>query len=170
MPKIVDHNAYRLKIVDGAVNVFRRLGYAGVGMREMAKELGMSKSALYHYYPSKESLFLACSAQVAKIVPDNCLPPIKAILKFSQDWETFFPGEVRIILDYIGNRNPEEVRKDEAITITTKGMVESFAPIVGTERVTQVLSVVFGFLLLRYFNGGINDWDELEVMLEKLIY
>lgn len=97
------------------------------------------------------------------------MPPIQAILKYTKDWETLFPGEFRIILDYIGNRNPDEVRKDEAITIATNGMIEGFAPIVGIERVTQVLSVVFGFLILRYFNGGISDWDELEGMLEKLL-
>ena len=33
-------------------------------MRGVAQHLGVSKSALYHYFPTKEALFLACTQQV----------------------------------------------------------------------------------------------------------
>ena len=33
-------------------------------MRKVAAYLGLSKSALYHYFPTKEHLFLACTRQV----------------------------------------------------------------------------------------------------------
>lgn len=57
MPKIVDHDAYRAAIVDAAVQSFVVHGYGGLGMRDLARQLGISKSALYHYFPSKEALF-----------------------------------------------------------------------------------------------------------------
>ena len=57
MPKIVDHDAYRRTIIETAVQLFVTQGYSGLGMRELAGALGISKSALYHYYPSKEALF-----------------------------------------------------------------------------------------------------------------
>ena len=57
MPKIVDHDAYRRTIIEAAVQLFVTQGYSGLGMRELAGALGISKSALYHYYPSKEALF-----------------------------------------------------------------------------------------------------------------
>lgn len=57
MPKIVDHDAYRRQIVETAMQLFVAQGYAGLGLRELASALGISKSALYHYYPSKEALF-----------------------------------------------------------------------------------------------------------------
>lgn len=169
MPKIVDHDAYREDIANRAVEVFRRRGYAGVGMRDMAKELGMSKSALYHYYPSKKALFLACSARVAQISLQPEAAPIQALMKFAQDWESVFPGEVRIILDYISTRDPEDVRKDEAIAIATRGFRDGLSPVVDPNRVDQVLAAVFGFLLMRYFSGGENDWLELEEMLGRIL-
>lgn len=57
MPKLVDHEAYRLSIIQQALPLFVRHGYAGVGMRDLAQQFGISKSALYHYFPTKESLF-----------------------------------------------------------------------------------------------------------------
>jgi AcrR family transcriptional regulator len=57
MPKIVDHDAYRGQIVERAIQLFVAQGYGGLGLRELAATLGISKSALYHYYPSKEALF-----------------------------------------------------------------------------------------------------------------
>ena len=61
MPKIVDHDAYREELVAQAVKYFSDHGYAGASMRKIADHLGVSKSAIYHYFPSKADLFLACT-------------------------------------------------------------------------------------------------------------
>ncbi len=39
-------------------NVFKKYGYDKTTMNEIARETGLSKSALYYYYESKEDLFL----------------------------------------------------------------------------------------------------------------
>lgn len=169
MPKIVDHEAYRDELATRAVEVFRRRGYAGIGMREMAKELGMSKSALYHYFPSKEALFLACSAKVADVSPDRSLAPVDALVHLAREWEGVFPGEMRIMLDYIGERSGEEVRHDEAIERSLEGFEKGLASIVEAKLVPQILTAVFGFLLLRYVNGQSTPWTELEALLAAII-
>ena len=64
MPKIVDHEAHSVDLARRAVRYFSDHGYAGTSMRKVAAYLGLSKSALYHYFPTKESLFLACTRQV----------------------------------------------------------------------------------------------------------
>lgn len=43
-------------VLTRAIEVFNRQGYDGTSMSELAGELGLSKSALYHHVPSKESL------------------------------------------------------------------------------------------------------------------
>jgi AcrR family transcriptional regulator len=39
-----------------AVEVFNRQGYDGTSMNDLARELGVGKSALYHHVPGKEAL------------------------------------------------------------------------------------------------------------------
>jgi AcrR family transcriptional regulator len=47
------------EILAASAIVFARRGYDATDLEEIAKELGVSKAALYYYYPSKESLFFA---------------------------------------------------------------------------------------------------------------
>jgi AcrR family transcriptional regulator len=46
-------------IVEAAASVFLEMGYEGASMNEVAKRSGGSKTTLYSYFPSKESLFEA---------------------------------------------------------------------------------------------------------------
>jgi AcrR family transcriptional regulator len=43
-------------VVAGAVEVFNERGYAGARMEDVARHLGISKSAIYHHVSSKEEL------------------------------------------------------------------------------------------------------------------
>jgi len=42
-----------------AIELFNRQGYDGTSIGDLAKELGLSKSAIYHHVPSKEHLLSA---------------------------------------------------------------------------------------------------------------
>ncbi len=52
--------ARRTAILRGAAGVFRRKGFYGAGMREIAEGLSMAPGALYYYFESKEDLLYAC--------------------------------------------------------------------------------------------------------------
>ena len=49
----------REKILDTAESLYARFGFAGVGMRAVADSVGVSKSALFHHFPSKRELWAA---------------------------------------------------------------------------------------------------------------
>lgn len=49
----------RNKIIEVAEPLFAQLGFAGVGMRELADRVGLSKSALFHHFPTKIALYVA---------------------------------------------------------------------------------------------------------------
>ncbi|HTO70494.1 MAG TPA: TetR/AcrR family transcriptional regulator [Myxococcota bacterium] len=49
----------RAKIVETAEGLFARFGFAGVGMRAVADSVGVSKSALFHHFPTKRALWAA---------------------------------------------------------------------------------------------------------------
>jgi TetR/AcrR family transcriptional regulator, mexJK operon transcriptional repressor len=49
----------RMRFFEAAMKVFPRKGYAATTLLDIAKEAGVSSSALYQYFRSKEDLFLA---------------------------------------------------------------------------------------------------------------
>ncbi|TVR00365.1 MAG: TetR/AcrR family transcriptional regulator [Deltaproteobacteria bacterium] len=65
MPKIVDHEAYRKELLGKAFTLFAAQGYARVTMRAMARALGVSTGTLYHYFDTKEAIFLGVVRHVA---------------------------------------------------------------------------------------------------------
>lgn len=46
-------------VIRRAIEVFNRRGYDGTSMGDLAKELGLTKSAIYHHVPSKSHLLAA---------------------------------------------------------------------------------------------------------------
>jgi len=56
-------------------HLFARKGYHTTSMREIARELGMDKSSLYHYFKSKEELLF----KLANDAIDDCLTTLEQI-------------------------------------------------------------------------------------------
>jgi TetR/AcrR family transcriptional regulator len=55
----------RTRLLNAAVHVFDRKGYAGASVREVAELAGVTKPALYYHFGSKEGLLLAVLRQAA---------------------------------------------------------------------------------------------------------
>ncbi len=70
MPKIVDHKKRREEIALKATGIFLEYGYKNVGMRQLCDLLEMSKSAVYHYYKSKDELFKAATEAMVNFDAD----------------------------------------------------------------------------------------------------
>ncbi|WP_456286159.1 TetR/AcrR family transcriptional regulator [Microbacterium sp. JZ70] len=51
--------ARRERILADATTLFSREGYGDTSLRDIAERVGVSKSALYHHFPSKDALLLA---------------------------------------------------------------------------------------------------------------
>jgi AcrR family transcriptional regulator len=56
----------RRQLLDRAVELFAEHGYDELSMARIAKEAGISKPLLYHYFPGKRQLFEAALAQAAE--------------------------------------------------------------------------------------------------------
>lgn len=50
----------RTEILHAALRAFRRNGYHGTTLDDIARQLGIRKTALYHYFPDKEAILYAC--------------------------------------------------------------------------------------------------------------
>jgi len=61
----------RDKILDVAEALFARRGHAGVGLREVAESAGLSKSALFHHFRSKDQLYFEVHLRVARQIRER---------------------------------------------------------------------------------------------------
>ena len=61
MPKVSEAHleARREQILDGARRAFARHGYHGATVTKLEQEIGLSRGAIFNYYPDKWALFLA---------------------------------------------------------------------------------------------------------------
>lgn len=59
------------EILEQAAKVFARRGFAGTGMGEVAKELGLTRTALYHYFTSKEDLLEQLVSGITRETADS---------------------------------------------------------------------------------------------------
>lgn len=56
-PKIIDHDEHRDELARRSWPAFARSGYERITTRELARAIGISAGALYHYFPTKQALF-----------------------------------------------------------------------------------------------------------------
>jgi TetR/AcrR family transcriptional regulator, transcriptional repressor of aconitase len=169
MPKIIDHDAYRDELAHRAMEVFRQHGYNGVGMRGIAEELGISKSALYHYFPGKQELFIACARRVGSLEIKEVHDPIEALVATTSALENDFEGELRVLLDYLGGRSAADIREDRAVAASTESIRAHIESIVGKERSDAALTCVYGIVLRRWLDGKATPLQHLRELLARLL-
>ena len=76
--KIPGDKATREKIFDAAVDLFAERGYDRTSVRDIAGAVGITESAVYRHYPSKESILEAIFAYVENQVYSP-LPPVPGV-------------------------------------------------------------------------------------------
>jgi AcrR family transcriptional regulator len=74
----------RRQLLDLGAELFAKHSYAELSMAKIAREAGISKALLYHYFPSKQDYFVATLQQGAEEIarrtqPDPDLPPLEAL-------------------------------------------------------------------------------------------
>jgi AcrR family transcriptional regulator len=101
----------RRRLLELGAELFARHPYEQLSMRRIAREAGISKALLYHYFPSKERFFAATLSQAAEEVarrtePDPELAPDEALaasLDAFLGWvEENGPAYERLIRDAAG--------------------------------------------------------------------
>ena len=58
-------NLIREHLLDKAAQLFVQRGYANTRIQDIAEEMGLSRSSLYHYFQSKDEVLLALTEEIA---------------------------------------------------------------------------------------------------------
>jgi len=80
----LDVDERRRRLLELGADLFARFSYDELSMARIAREAGISKALLYHYFPSKQAYFVATLEQAAAELaettqPDPSLQPVEQL-------------------------------------------------------------------------------------------
>jgi AcrR family transcriptional regulator len=158
----LDVDERRRQLLDAGLRVFTERSYDTVSMSDIAKEAGISKGLLYHYFSSKQDLFratleVAAAELYEQVRPDDSLPiqeQMAATLGAYLDWiEANTDSYVRILED--AGRVPEARDLMTNVREQTAHMIAAGATGTGDPPRTLV-SAALGWLW--FLDGVCLDW------------
>jgi AcrR family transcriptional regulator len=105
----LDVDERRSQLLALGTRLFAEHSYEDVSMARIAREAGISKALLYHYFPSKEEFFRAALGEAAaelaqRTAPDESLPPLDQIR-----------AATRAFVTWIGERGQAYARLLESV-------------------------------------------------------
>jgi AcrR family transcriptional regulator len=112
----------REEILHAALRAFRDKGYHATTLDDIADHLGVRKTALYHYFPDKETILYECHRE--------SLSEIKRLLKEARDFDSARERLAHVIREHV-----------RVMTDTLEGSPLAFeVPALSGRRQTQVIS------------------------------
>ncbi|MET0683689.1 MAG: TetR/AcrR family transcriptional regulator [Solirubrobacteraceae bacterium] len=160
----LDVDERRRRLLEQGAELFSRHAYADLSMAAIAREAGISKALLYHYFPSKQAFFVATleqqAAELAAHVDDvdPALPPpaqLAAALDAFLGWvEEHAEGYGKLL---VGAATHPEVRElvEGVRQQTAERILAGIAP---DPAPPAVRAAVHGWLW--FMDGVLADWLE----------
>ena len=183
MPKtsVAAKEARRTQILDAAVRCFARRGYYATTIEDLVAETGLSRGALYLYYPSKEAIYLAISerwscgleeAIRARLTPD--LSPaaiLRLVIEVNGEQVQAEADACRVLMEgwNLGNQIPvlaERAKKQQARSVSALSQLLRAGMAAGEFRTdmeveTQariLMATLHGLMVQWHRQPGNVDW------------
>ena len=167
MPKIVDHDQYRKELLDKCLDVIAAKGYTAITMRQIAQGLGVSTGTLYHYFPSKESLFEQLVEQISyQDTADEAIAALKqlpttrerieAIFDYVAQREDYFLRQTLMLIDFGRQRSRSEITNNDILRRAGERYEKAVMQILeinDPELVKLMMNLCDGLLLRRLYQG-----------------
>jgi AcrR family transcriptional regulator len=154
----------RDQLLELGAELFARHSFGELSMARIAREAGISKALLYHYFPTKQAFFVATLEQAAEEVrrrtePDSALPPgealagsLDAFLGWIEENETAY----RKLLESAGNVPEVGALIDEVRDRTSARILDGLGA--GDDPPPKVRAAARAWLW--FMDGAILDWLE----------
>ena len=173
MPKIVDHDAKRIEILDGSFSLFAQHGYNKLSMRQMASSLGVTTGTLYHYFDGKQQIFeelfaLLQERDIQKVTEQfTAQMAVEERLLILKEFVTLevsrLADVLRIALEY------QRVQSADGRVQAVDDLIEGYRMALSKhlrlpDSLNQmVLSLIFGILVQFIFNPENNISAQIEL-------
>jgi len=175
--------ATRQAILDSARLAFTRFGYDGVGVREIAKDAGVTAMLVNRYFGSKELLFqevvevtLSGPGVLSEIIKPGDDPATLsrnvAARLIAKSVPGLTPDGILILLRSAANKQAATILRENALRYL-KPVADQFQGALPEMRTAMLLSIIAGFQLMRQIIAlpGLAEASpaDLTAQLEDLI-
>ncbi len=104
----LDVDERRRRLLELGADLFTRFAYDELSMARIAKEAGISKALLYHYFPSKEAYFVATlEEKAAELRGAHAARPVAAAVRAAVGLARRLSG--------LGRGEREQLRQDDPL-------------------------------------------------------
>ncbi len=184
MPKIVDHDRYRKELLSKCFKLFAQRGYGSLTMRQVAKEIGVSTGTLYHYFPSKEELFVQLIEEITEQdifratneIETEGLETIEervlALSQFIAKNEDYFYQQTLLFINFFQQPELEQKQLLEAVKSSYKRYQEEVTKFLGIENkaiANHVCCLIDGLIFQRAFAPGLVAFEEQMELLAQML-
>ncbi len=155
MPKLSESEkeARRRRVLDGARRCFARYGYDGATVVRLEREIGLSRGAIFNWFPSKQELFLALAAEdntrlLTLFAEEGFDALLEAVTEDEPDWLAVYLEFGRLLKADAGLRErwlviaPPEARERSRARIETGQAAGDLRTDLSAEELGQFLGVV----------------------------
>ena len=154
----------RRQLLERGAELFATHSFAELSMARIAREAGISKALLYHYFPSKEDFFVATLQQGAEEIarrtqPDPDLPPLEALagsLDAFLGWIEENELAYRKLMESVGSVPEVQALLDEIRNSTSSRILEGLGA--GDPPPPKLRTAARAWLW--FMDGAILDWLE----------
>jgi len=174
MPKVSDQHleARREQILEGARRAFARYGYEGATVARLEEEIGLSRGAIFNYFPDKWSVFFELASQdqhelTTLLMEQGLDATIRHLTTENPDWMAVYFEVLRRL-----RRNPELLKefqtrggegREEQVKAWLEGLHAggAFRADVGVEDIAVFVNVVANGIALATSLGLAPDADAI---------
>ncbi|NER80910.1 MAG: TetR/AcrR family transcriptional regulator [Leptolyngbya sp. SIO1D8] len=187
MPKLVDHDRYRKELLMGCFDLFAERGYGSITMRQIAKGLNVSTGTLYHYFPSKESLFIQLvqelferdiSIFLAQASNTHVLEErLRAIMDFVLEHAQYYYQQFLLWVDFVQQTRDTPDKAScflQEVWEQTHNTLADYLQITNPELVDFIMVFIDGLFVQYIYGRGTQDADwfhrQSELMIQMVIH
>lgn len=182
MPKVIDHDQYRKELLAQCFDLFAEKGYASLTTRQIAQTLGISTGTLYHYFPSKEALFvqlieemsqqdiLKATAEVEAL--ETLEERILALGTFLAENEAYFLKQSLLYMNFYQQQGFGNAQVNQAVKRASQRYRAATAQFLGVDDpaiATHVLCLIDGLVSERMIDPESASFTEQTELLAKML-
>ena len=181
MPKVVDHDSYRKELLNRCLALFAERGYGSVTMRQIARELQVSTGTLYHYFPSKEGIFIQLIQELCEKDIDTFFAQapaseslrerLQAVTNFFLENYTFYQQQLLLWVEFYQQTSRTATKQPHILSAfwqRTQKQLVSYLQL-PTEKVDFLLLMMDGLLLQCLYDRQDADQAWMVGQLEQLV-
>lgn len=182
MPKIVDRDQYRQELLMKSFDLFAQKSYSSITMRQLAQGIGVSTGTLYHYFPSKEALFLQLVEElerqnILQFLAEAGNPPtlkerVVYIFKFVAKNEDRIGKQSLLWIDFHQQQAWSDIsikQKLKEVDEQTIAEIASYLQISERTLVDFVFNTLYGLLLRRLIGEETISYAEQGALIGEML-